>query len=53
MIIIDLDKDYTEEMYDDFNDYDLYDDAEICTICGSIYCSCCGCDCLFEDLEDR
>ena len=41
-----------EEMYDDFDDYDLYDDTEICSSCGDIYCSCCGCDCYLEDLED-
>ena len=41
-----MSRDSDELMDDDILDY--FDDTALCSVCGRYYCTCCGCDCLFE-----
>jgi hypothetical protein len=46
-----MNRDSDELMDDDISDY--FDDMALCGACGHYYCTCCGCDCLFEDCEEE
>lgn len=37
---------------DDDDDYDFLSGTGTCFACGQIYCLCCGCDCMFENIYE-
>ena len=39
-----------EEAHED--DLDVFDDTAFCELCGNVYCLCCGCDCILDELYD-